>query len=73
MFTAALFIIVPNWEQPNNHQLMNRYPYNVIPLGNKKKQITDLHNKDESQQHYADTKDCKLDESIYMKLQKEQH
>ena len=43
MFTAALFMIAPNWKQLNNHHVVNGSPYKLILLRNKKEQATDTH------------------------------
>lgn len=50
MFTAMFFLIAQTGNNWINHQLVNGYSYNAIPLGNRKEQITDMHKMNESQQ-----------------------
>ena len=62
---------------------MNGYSYNAIPLGNKKEQITDMHNMNESQQLSANSREpwhkrlhagwfdlCEITERAALKWQK---
>jgi hypothetical protein len=62
MFTATLFIIVPNWEQPKhpstgeqiNIETMT-YPHNRTVLNNKWELISNTcHSMAESQEHYVE-------------------
>lgn len=52
MFTAVVFIIATNWEQPKSPSI-GEYPHNRIPLSSNKKQTTTdiCNNTDKSPKH----------------------
>lgn len=62
MFIVALFIIVPNWRQPNYpskgewiNKLWNNHTVEYQPLSNKNEQIFNTHNNlNEPLRYYAE-------------------